>query len=215
MTDSRNPIAPGDIEARSFEIIESEVPEPRPYQGGQWSVVRRMIHASADFDLLRLVRFHPEALSSGLQALTRGCTILTDTQMTRAGITSGRMERLGCSVNCHLSDPDVVELAGRQNLTRTAAAVRKGLDRLDGAVYVLGNAPTALFELLSQTEATGRRPALIVGMPVGFVGAAESKQALAARTDLPCITLQGRKGGSALAAACVNGLAELALAEKG
>jgi precorrin-8X/cobalt-precorrin-8 methylmutase len=209
--DASEPSAPLDIETRSFEIIETEVPEPRPFQGREWAVVRRMIHASADFELLRLVRFHPEAVSRGFEALKNGCSIVTDTQMTKAGITSARMDRLGCTVACHLSEPEVARRARAENRTRSAVAVEWALEGLDGGIYVVGNAPTALFELLEQIGRHGLAPALVVGMPVGFVGAAEAKEALMNQSEAPFVSLTGRKGGSALAAACVNALAELAL----
>jgi precorrin-8X/cobalt-precorrin-8 methylmutase len=211
MNASFDPASPGDIERRSFEIIESEVPEPRPFQGTQWAVVRRMIHASADFDLLRRVRFSEHAIQAALRALGRGCAILADTEMTRAGITGARMRRLGCTVRCGLSDPGVDRLAGEQGCTRTAAAVRMAAGDLENGVYVIGNAPTALNELLDICRDRSVLPALVVGMPVGFVGAAESKDRLASLETIPSVTVLGRKGGSALAAACVNALAEAAL----
>ena len=202
---------PRGIEERSFAIIESEVPEPRPFQGGEWAVARRILHATADFELLSLIRFHPEAVSSGLRALSQGCLVLTDSNMTRAGITSGRMERLGCTVRCDLDDPWVKEEAASQNRTRSALAVRKAAGDIAGAVFVVGNAPTSLNELLDLCAEQPVHPRLIVGLPVGFVGAAEAKERLLEQQDIPFITLIGRKGGSSAAAAAVNGLAELAL----
>jgi precorrin-8X/cobalt-precorrin-8 methylmutase len=202
---------PRGIEERSFAIIESEIPEPRPFQGKEWSVVRRIIHATADLELLEAIRFHREAVSRGLTALSRGCLVLTDSNMTRAGITSGRMTRLGCSVRCDLDDPWVKEQAAEKNRTRSAMAVRKAAEDLGGAIFVVGNAPTSLSELLDLCAEQARHPELIVGMPVGFVGAAEAKERLAEQKDIPFITLIGRKGGSSAAAAAVNGLAEIAL----
>jgi precorrin-8X/cobalt-precorrin-8 methylmutase len=211
MNASFDPTPPGDIERRSFEIIEAEVPEPRPFQGTEWVVVRRMIHATADFDLLHQIRFSPGAVQAGLQALGRGCLVLVDTEMARAGITGGRMQRLGCSVRCDLSDPRVSREAREQGRTRTATAVRLAAGELENAICVVGNAPTALNELLDLCRERSAQPALVVGMPVGFVGAAESKERLAAQDGIPFVTVLGRKGGSAAAAACVNALAETAL----
>jgi precorrin-8X/cobalt-precorrin-8 methylmutase len=207
----RGPMGPEEIEGRSFEIIESEVPEPRPFEGEEWLVVRRMIHTSADFELLSLVAFHPRAVENALTALTEKALVITDTEMARMGITSRRMEALGCRVECHINAPEVKERAMREGTTRASAAVGHCLPRLDGAIYVVGNAPTALMRLLEVIRDGKCRPALIVGMPVGFVNAAESKDALMQQTGVPYITIRGRKGGSALAATVVNQLAEIAL----
>lgn len=202
---------PGDIERRSFEIIESEVPGPRGFAGDEWRIVRRMIHTTADFELLSLARFHADAVNNGMEALLRGCLIVTDTEMARMGITRGRMDRLGCRVECYMGDPEVRDKARQENTTRASAAVDYALSRLNQGIYVIGNAPTALLRLLEGIETGECRPALIVGMPVGFVNAAESKEILMDQNEVPYITIQGRKGGSALAACVVNQLAEAAL----
>ncbi|MBW1722584.1 MAG: precorrin-8X methylmutase [Deltaproteobacteria bacterium] len=215
MERERTPMDPGEIEKRSFEIIESEVPEPRPFNGREWLIVRRMIHTSADLDLLSLVRFHPDAVRHGMEALKKGCLIVTDTQMVRMGITRGRMERLGCEVACYINDPEVRDKAARGGRTRAALAVDRGISRFEGSLFVVGNAPTALLRILEILEDNGPTPALIVGMPVGFVSAKESKDLLMAQETVPYITVEGRKGGSALAATVVNQLAEMALEEQG
>ncbi|MFP4285927.1 MAG: precorrin-8X methylmutase [Desulfovermiculus sp.] len=204
-------ISPQEIESRSMAIIDQEVPEPRPFSVSQWPIVRRMIHASADFELLSLVRFHPLAIEAGIQALTPGCRILTDTRMAKAGITQARMQGLGCRVECLLDLPGVDAEAGRHGLTRSAVGMQKAAASAERTIVVIGNAPTALFALLQALENQTGNAALIVGMPVGFVGAAESKEELQKITSVPWITITGRKGGSPLAAACVNALAELAL----
>lgn len=204
-------ISPREIESRSMAIIDQEVPEPRPFSVSQWPIVRRMIHASADFELLSLVRFHPLAIESGLRALTQECRILTDTRMAKAGITQARMQGLGCRVECLLDLPGVDAEAGRHGLTRSAVGMQKAAASAERTIVVIGNAPTALFALLQALESQTGNAALIVGMPVGFVGAAESKEELQKITSVPWITITGRKGGSPLAAACVNALAELAL----
>lgn len=203
-----------DIEAESMRLIEAEAPEPRPYQGAQWLVVRRMIHTTADFDMLNLVRFHPLAVEAGVAALSRGCILCTDTEMARAGIPDRRMDALGCSVRCLMRDPEVLALSQSQGITRARAAVDFAVERLEAEVYVIGNAPTALLRLLEHVEAGRARPALIVGMPVGFVNAAESKALLLAQSRVPFIAIEGRKGGSALAASAVNALADIALAQR-
>lgn len=202
---------PSEIEKRSFEIIESEVPEPRPYQGEQWLVVRRMIHATADFDLLKRVKFHSLAIDAGIKALRSGCRVVTDTEMARSGITVSRMKRLGCKVECYINHTDVVDAARRQGTTRSRAAMDFACGKDRSGIYVVGNAPTALLRLVQLVEQGQCRPALIVGMPVGFVNVIESKERLMAQDKCPYITVEGRKGGSALAACVVNQLAVMAL----
>ncbi|MBI5519580.1 MAG: precorrin-8X methylmutase [Desulfovibrio sp.] len=204
-----------EIEAESMRIIEAECPEPRPYQGDEWLVVRRMIHTTADFDMLNLVRFHPRAVEAGLAALSRGCILFTDTEMARAGIPDRRMDALSCSVRCLMRDPEVMTISKERGITRARAAMDFAVERLKPEIYVIGNAPTALLRLLEHVEAGRARPALIVGMPVGFVNAAESKALLMAQHAVPYIAVEGRKGGSALAASAVNALAEIALAGRG
>jgi len=200
-----------DIEAESMRIIESEVPEPRAFAGDEWLVVRRMIHTTADFGLLDLVRFHPKAVEAGRRALASGCTLVTDTEMARAGIPDRRMLALSCTVRCLMRDPEVLALSKEQGCTRARAAVDFAVERIKPAIYVIGNAPTALLRLLEHVEAGRAEPALIIGMPVGFVNAAESKALLMAQTKIPYIVIEGRKGGSALAASAVNALAEMVL----
>ncbi|NMC48800.1 MAG: precorrin-8X methylmutase [Desulfovibrio sp.] len=217
---------PDDIERESFRLIDAEVPEPRPFTGPAWAVVRRMIHATADFELLSLARFHPGAVEAGLAALAAGAVIVTDTEMARMGIPQRRLEPLGCRAVCLIGDPRAAEAAKIQGTTRTAAAVDLAVDLARGPgivqdmpqaplVFVIGNAPTALLRLLDHTRAGRLRPALVVGMPVGFVNAAQSKARLVAFGETPdgtpYITIQGRKGGSTSAAAAVNALLELAL----
>ena len=208
------PIEPAAIENKSFEIIETEVPEPRPYKGDQWLVVRRMIHTSADFELLSLVQFHPHAIEEGTKALLEGCLIVTDTKMAQMGITSRLIGQLGCRVTCYMDQPDIKEKALQEKTTRASAAVDYALSMLSGCIYVVGNAPTALMRLLKWIEEGKCKPALIVGMPVGFVNAAESKELLLRQKSVPYITIKGRKGGSALAASIVNQLAKLALEKR-
>lgn len=206
---------PMEIETRSLGIIDAEVPEPRPFAGLEWEVVRRMIHTTADFELLGLVRFHPQAVQAGLNILRNGARIVTDTEMARAGIPLRRMKPLGCTVSCLMNDPRSAQMAQEHCTTRAFAAVDLAVAAEDGVpdIWVIGNAPTALIRLLEHVESGRTCPALIVGMPVGFVNAAESKELLLAQTKVPFITLQGRKGGSALAACVINALADAVLRE--
>jgi len=203
--------APQAIEARSFAIIDSEVPEPRPFCGAHWHIARRLVHTTADFDLLNHIRFHPQAVEAGIRALPHGCPIFTTTAMARSGIPLRRMTPLGCTVTCLLNRPDVVHAAQRDNTTRAHAAMNAASSELAGAIVAIGNAPTALIRLAGHLEQGCPAPALVIAMPVGFVNAAESKALFIQQNRVPWITIEGRKGGSALAAATVNALAVMAL----
>jgi precorrin-8X/cobalt-precorrin-8 methylmutase len=199
--------APEAIEARSLAIIEAETPEPRPFAGRQWEIVRRLIHTTADFELLDLVRFSSGAVKAGLDALAGGATVVTDTEMAKCAIPLRRLTPLGCRTRCLLNEPEVVAAAQAEGGTRAAAAVDAAL-RLPGRlVFAIGNAPTALLRLLKRLDEGAPAPDLIIGMPVGFVNAAEAKALLMTRADVPWIAISGRKGGSALAGATVNALA--------
>jgi len=204
---------PDQIETESFRIIEAEIGE-HPWSAIEWPVVRRVIHASADFDYARSMLFSHDAVLSAVAALRRGRGLVTDTTMALAGISKPRLERFGISASCFVADPDVAREAGSQGITRSILAMRKGAADYCNGVFVIGNAPTALFEMVRLIR-EGLRPDLIIGLPVGFVGAAESKEMLlqeAAGFGVPFITNRGRKGGSNIAAAVVNAL--LILAEK-
>ncbi|MBW2027500.1 MAG: precorrin-8X methylmutase [Deltaproteobacteria bacterium] len=210
MNNRTGPPGPSEIERLSLSIIDAEVPEPRPFEGDEWVIVRRMIHTSADFELLELVDFHPDAIEAGLGAITRGCLLATDTEMVKVGIGPRRLEKWRCTVECHIGDEEVVRRSRGEGITRASAAVDRVFNRINGGIYVIGNAPTALMRLLDLVESGLCRPALVVGMPVGFVNAAESKERLVEQGRVPYITIRGRKGGSALAATVINALAGLA-----
>jgi precorrin-8X/cobalt-precorrin-8 methylmutase len=204
---------PEEIEAESMRIIEAEIGE-HPWSAMEWPVVRRVIHASADFDYARSMLFSPDAVQSAVAAIRRGRGLVTDTTMALAGISKPRLERFGIPASCFVADREVAREAGSQGITRSILAMRKGAADSGNGVFVIGNAPTALFEMVRLIR-EGLRPDLIVGLPVGFVGAAESKEMLlqeAAGFGVPFITNRGRKGGSNIAAAVVNAL--LILAEK-
>lgn len=200
---------PEQIEALSFSIIDSEA-GAHGFPADQWRVVQRMIHTSADFDYLQSVRFHPRAIDAGVAAIRSGCTIVTDTQMARAGIRKAELARFGVSATCYIGDPRVRQQAAQGGSTRAHAAVDAAVGDMAGGIFVVGNAPTALLRLLELVRGGAARPALVVGLPVGFVNAAESKAALV-QSDIPYITNVGRKGGSNVAASVVNALAKLAL----
>jgi precorrin-8X/cobalt-precorrin-8 methylmutase len=206
----QNFVGPEEIEVESLRIIDSEVPEPRPFQGDQWQIVRRMIHTTADFEMLKLVRFHEKAVESGLKALKNGAVIVTDTEMARCGMPLRRLDPLGCSVHCLMNDERVVARAKSEGITRAKAAVDVAVSEIKPEIYVVGNAPTALIRLVEHLDNGAVSPALVVGMPVGFVNAAESKALLMSR-DVPYVAIEGRKGGSALAASVINAMAKLAV----
>ncbi|MEE4113731.1 MAG: precorrin-8X methylmutase, partial [Desulfobacteraceae bacterium] len=148
---------------------------------------------------------HPRAILSGVSAIRQGCPIVTDTNMARAGIRQRDLARFGGTVNCYMTDERVAETAARKGITRAKAAVDVAAPLLSGGIYVVGNAPTALLRLIERIDQGTVHPALVVGLPVGFVNAAESK-ALLLECDVPYITNVGRKGGSNVAAAVVNAL---------
>ena len=205
------PRLPREIEVESFRRIEAQV-GAHDFTPEVWSVVRRMIHTTADLDYLKTVRVHPRAITAGVEALRQGRPLVTDTRMLLAGISSGRLGRLRVTPFCLMDDPEVAQEAARQGTTRAAAAMEAALPRLAGGIVAIGNAPTALLRLLELLAAGAAPPALVVGLPVGFVNAAESKEALS-RQKCPYITALGPKGGSAVAAAGVNALAIMALEE--
>lgn len=195
---------PNEIEQLSFQMIDSEA-GAHGFSADQWPVVRRVIHTSADFEWQQMIRFHPQAVAAGVAAIRSGCAIITDTNMARAGIRQRDLVRFGGTVKCYMSDERVAETAARKGITRAKAAVDVAAAELAGGIYVVGNAPTALLRLIELMEQGAVQPALVVGLPVGFVNAAESK-ALLLQCDVPHVTNVGRKGGSNVAAAVVNAL---------
>lgn len=201
-------VQPQEIEGKSFEIITEEIGE-HPFTEDQYPVVQRVIHASADFELGRSMLFHPNAIEAGIQAIREGRKLVADVQMVQVGISKPRLEKFGCSVHVYISDPDVMEEAKRLNTTRAIVATRKAIREADGGIFAIGNAPTALLELIRLVKEGIAKPGLIIGMPVGFVSAAESKEELA-KLDIPFITNVGRKGGSTVVVAAVNALSIMA-----
>lgn len=201
---------PEEIEIESFRIIDAEAGD-HGWPDAEWQIVRRAIHTSADFEYVRSMMFSEGVVEKAVAALKNGAGIVTDTNMALSGISKPRLAPFGCAVSCHVADPDVAERAKAEGVTRSITAMRKAVANPENLIFVIGNAPTALFELLRLIETGATKPALIIGLPVGFVGAEESKIALAAGThDILYITNIGRKGGSNVAAAVVNALAILA-----
>jgi precorrin-8X/cobalt-precorrin-8 methylmutase len=202
---------PGEIEKKSFEIIEGLL-SGKGLDGPEKDIVMRVVHATADPDFAESMVFSEGAAARGIKALAAGCGIVTDVKMLMAGISVKR-PGIPRETTCHISDPDILLKAKENGGTRAAAAMRKAAyeGRMDGAIVAIGNAPTALYEVIRLVRDEGVRPALIVGVPVGFVGAAESKDALMSVGEVPYITNRGRKGGSPVAAAIVNAMIKLAL----
>ena len=200
---------PEEIEAESFRIIEEEV-GPHGWSAQMWPVVRRVIHTSADFDYARSMFISQGAIENGIAALKAGCGVVTDTTMVISGMSKERYAPLGVKCSCHVADPQVAKDAKAQLITRSILAMRKGGRDAANGIFVIGNAPTALFELIRLIREERLVPKLVVALPVGFVGAAESKEALKelARDypKLPFITNTGRKGGSNVAAAVMNAI---------
>lgn len=200
---------PESIEQQSFSIIREElnvrgihIPE------GCEAVTERVIHATADFDYADNLFFTSHAVQDAVASLRGGADIVTDTNMAKAGISVKGLSKLGGSVICHMAEPEIAAAAKRDGITRAAAAVRLRARIHDGAVYAVGNAPTALIELERQIR-DGFRPALVIGVPVGFVNVVESKERILAcctQSGIPAIVALGRKGGSTVAAAVCNAL---------
>jgi precorrin-8X/cobalt-precorrin-8 methylmutase len=200
---------PDEIERSSFQIIDQEA-GTHNFTEQQWSVVRRMIHTTADFEFKEMVRFHPNAVSAGIEAIRNGNMIITDTNMARVGIRKKEVESYGGRVKCYIDDPLIHTRAQTEGGTRAKAAVDAAVAEMEAGIYVVGNAPTALLRLIELVSANKARPALVIGLPVGFVNAAESKAALM-ELDYPYVSNGGRKGGSNVAASVINALAILAI----
>lgn len=201
-------VQPQEIEGRSFEMITEELGE-HPFTQEQYPVVQRVIHASADFELGRSLVFHPQAIQAGIHAIRSGKMVVADVQMVQVGISKKRIEQFGGEIKVYISDPDVMEEAKRLNTTRAIISMRKAIKDADGGIFAIGNAPTALLELIRLVKTGEAKPGLIIGLPVGFVSAAESKEELA-KLDIPFITNVGRKGGSTVTVAALNAISLLA-----
>jgi len=193
------------IENRSMELIAPHL-EGLNLDERATKVYSRLIHASGDVGYAPITRVHPEAIDRAIEALKSGAHIYTDVEMVRTGINKKKLASFGGEVHCLVADADVAVRAKELGITRSMVAMRQFGKALDGSIVAIGNAPTALFEALRMVREEGIRPACIVGIPVGFVGAAESKAELAENGIVPYITVEGTKGGSPIAAAAVNAL---------
>ncbi|MBM2825987.1 MAG: Precorrin-8X methylmutase [Dehalococcoidia bacterium] len=204
----RYALGPEAIEAKSFQIVADLLP-PLDCSLQERQVITRVVHATGDPAVAASVRFHPQAVAAGMEALRRGATIFTDVRMVQMGITREVTSGFGCQVRCAIDDPEVAAKAKEWGTTRAIAAMRHFADDLSGSIVAIGNAPTALLALLDMVDAGQARPALIVGVPVGFVASAESKAELM-RRNIPFISVEGYRGGSPVAAAIINALYHLA-----
>ena len=209
------PMGPEAIEARSFEIIDREVKSGQ-FTPDQWQVVRRMLHATADFGLMEVVRFSPHSIKAAVAALRKGRPIFVDSNMIRSGISLARLKEVCPDYDserliCHVADDDVAERARERGLPRSVFAVRKAAGMLDGSIAVFGNAPLALMELNRLIVEGALKPAFVIAAPVGFVHVVESKEELMS-LDVPYVAVAGRRGGSPLAVSALHALCSLATA---
>jgi precorrin-8X/cobalt-precorrin-8 methylmutase len=195
---------PADIETRSFEIITEELghlnlsPELAP-------IVKRVVHTTADFDYARITEIQSDAVSSAVAALVAGCKIYSDTRMIIAGVSKPMLKTLNCELYTYVDDAGVAALSKEKGLTRSILGIEKAVEDPDTRIFVIGNAPTALVRLGELIQEGKVRPALVIGVPVGFVGASESKEFIK-KTGVPYIVTNGRKGGSTVAVAILNAL---------
>ena len=208
-----DPISGQEIEDYSFAVIDAEATGYR-HTSDEWQVVRRLIHTSADFAMSDLIRFNDDAIASGIDALRAGKCIYSDSNMIRSGLSVARLQSMNeaytrDSILCHVADEDVAAQARESGLPRSLFAIRKAGKQLDGGIVLIGNAPVALLELNRMYVEENIRPALVIGMPVGFVHVVESKKELI-QTGLPSIVLTGRRGGSPLAVAALHALCGIA-----
>ena len=200
---------PGDIERSSMAIIRREIAARGVELEAQYApVILRVIHATADFEYLDALTFSPDAVRLGAEALRRGTSIVTDTNMALSGVSRPGLKKLGGEAFCFMAEAAIAERARRDGTTRAVAAMRHAAETLPGAILAVGNAPTALFQIAGEIEG-GLRPALVVAVPVGFVNVVESKERIVSvcrAYDVPVIAAMGRKGGSSVAAAILNAL---------
>ena len=205
---------PMEIENRSMEIIAPHL-EGLHLTPEQVKVYSRLIHAAGDVEYAPIIKMSADAIEKAIAALKGGCDIYTDVEMVRTGINKRKLATFGGQVHCRIGDEEVAKTAKEQGITRSMAAMRQFSAQMNGAIIAIGNAPTALFEVLRQVEEENLRPACIVGIPVGFVGAADSKAELAKQEMVPFITVEGTKGGSPIAAAAVNAMMYLINNDRG
>ena len=200
-----------EVEAESFRRIDVEAPAHN-FNEKEWHVARRLIHTTGDFSIIKELKLRHDPISAGLQALRDGAFIFCDSNMARSGVSVARLQRLNpayekSSIHCYIADPDVAEIAQKRGCTRALAAVEKAKPMLQGAIVLIGNAPLALANIVRLYQEENLKPALIIGIPVGFVNVTEAK-AMLGEADVPHIVIEKRRGGSALAVAALHGIIE-------
>jgi len=202
------------IEDASMQMIEEEVGEHN-YSNKEWPIVRRIIHSTADFDFVgknKLI-FHKDAVESGMNAIRNGCSIVVDVNGVIGLLNKQNPKDFGNKIVCKISDPEIMKLAKKEDKTRSQVCMRAARSEIEGGIVTIGNAPTALLEVIQMVKEGVVKPALIIGIPVGFICASESKEELSKLEEIPFITNIGRKGGSSSAAAIINALYKLVRAK--
>jgi precorrin-8X/cobalt-precorrin-8 methylmutase len=204
------------IEDASMQMIEDEI-GTHQYNEKEWPIVRRIIHSTADFDFTgkNKIIFHKDAIDSAMNALRNGCSIVVDVNGVIGGLNKQNPKDFGNSIICKISNPEIMELAKKEGKTRSQVSMRAAISDIDGGIIAIGNAPTALMEVIQMVKEGIVKPALIIGIPVGFICAAESKEELSKLEGAPFITNIGRKGGSSSASAIINAIFKLIRAESG
>jgi len=202
------------IEDASMQMIEDEI-GTHQYNEKEWPIVRRVIHSTADFDFAdkNKIIFHKDAIVSAMNALKNGCSIVVDVNGVIGGLNKQNPKDFGNNIVCNISKPEIMELAKKEGKTRSQVSMRAAISDIDGGIVAIGNAPTALMEVIQMVKEGIANPALIIGIPVGFICAAESKEELSKLEEAPFITNFGRKGGSSSASAIINAIFKLIRAE--
>lgn len=202
------------IEDASMQMIEDEI-GVHHYNEKEWPIVRRIIHSTADFDFAdkNKIIFHKDAIQSGMNALRNGCSIVVDVNGVIGGLNKQNPKDFGNNIICNISSPEIMKLAKKEGKTRSQVSMRAAISDIEGGVVAIGNAPTALQEVIQMVKEGIVKPALIIGIPVGFICAAESKEELSKLEEIPFITNIGRKGGSSSASAIINAIFKLIRAE--
>lgn len=202
------------IEDASMQMIEDEI-GVHHYNEKEWPIVRRIIHSTADFDFAdkNKIIFHKDAIQSGMNALRNGCSIVVDVNGVIGGLNKQNPKDFGNNIICNISSPEIMKLAKEEGKTRSQVSMRAAMSEIEGGVVAIGNAPTALLEVIQMVKEGIVKPALIIGIPVGFICAAESKEELSKLEEIPFITNIGRKGGSSSASAIINAIFKLIRAE--
>ena len=205
-------LLPDEIDRRSIEVVEASLPQLDGLTAEERYVVCRIVRAEGDPEIAKAVGFSPDAVGFGVAAIRAGADVVTDVRMVEVGISKALLKKCGLTTHCQIDTPNTAERAKSDGTTRSVAAIRELAPHLNGAIAVVGNAPTALLALLDMVKEGRASPALVIGMPVGFIACAESKAELA-KADVPYIAIWDRRGGSSAAAATVNALLGLALQE--